>query len=386
MRHSWSNPQFGATYTYLVDRRIAGGGLPTNNVADWFIRTTTYNSSYYALALIAVLVIALLWVYRRRFGSALGIAGGRGAAGGAGHDCHPAHVGHGRRARLAGRGLCGGAASGVAGSRTWIGPSAPFGSGLAGWRLRCSFLRTSRARTSMSFKSPWLLLAGMLAQAAWDALAQRHRAAALGLDGRRDRGGVGAGFWPLCVSDVCADEHRAHSRSGRRSGPRAIGGPMPCWITGRCLAFRWRTAGRWSANFTPRARSAATMRPTRSSFGRRFGIRADGCAARIRRPGSLRSPTRSLTRRAIALSLETPARQGLSAVGRGHHRRRPAHGHLPAQPRLRSRCGRSDWRTTPGASMRPPTPNLPLGYPVVEPSITHPWSGQLRQPDHAGRL
>lgn len=57
--------QFDATYTYLVERRIAGEGFPVNNVADFFVRLTTYSSSYYALFMIGVLLAALLvTVYR----------------------------------------------------------------------------------------------------------------------------------------------------------------------------------------------------------------------------------------------------------------------------------------------------------------------------------
>ena len=66
--------QFGATYTYLVDRRIAGEGFPVNNIADLWIRLTTYSSSYYALALIGVMLIALLVLYRRVLGRWWGLA------------------------------------------------------------------------------------------------------------------------------------------------------------------------------------------------------------------------------------------------------------------------------------------------------------------------
>jgi hypothetical protein len=60
--------QFGATYTYLVDRRIAGDGFPVNNVADLWLRMTTYSSSYYGLAMIALLLVALLMLYGRTLG------------------------------------------------------------------------------------------------------------------------------------------------------------------------------------------------------------------------------------------------------------------------------------------------------------------------------
>ncbi len=69
--------QFGATYTYLVDRRIAAEGFPVNNVADLWVRLTTYSSAYYALTLIGLLLAALLACYRR----ALGLWGGLVAGG-----------------------------------------------------------------------------------------------------------------------------------------------------------------------------------------------------------------------------------------------------------------------------------------------------------------
>lgn len=60
------HPNFSATYTYLIDRRFTDeGSAPYNNLADFFIRTTTYNSLYYALLLIGLLLVALLRAYRR---------------------------------------------------------------------------------------------------------------------------------------------------------------------------------------------------------------------------------------------------------------------------------------------------------------------------------
>lgn len=64
--------QFDATYTYLVERRIAGEGFPVNNVADFFIRLTTYSSSYYALFMLGVLLLALLATMRRAWGERAG--------------------------------------------------------------------------------------------------------------------------------------------------------------------------------------------------------------------------------------------------------------------------------------------------------------------------
>ncbi len=167
------HPQFGATYTYLVDRRIAGGGLPTNNVADWFVRATTYNSIYYALALIAVLVVGLLWVYRRSLGPRWGSVVGA--------------------ALLIVLGLTVATpAWATLGGRDWLVVvfvaallPAWLGRGVD-WRERMVWLWfgglatallffTDKPRTHVYvFLSPWLLLAGLLAQAAWAALAARR--------------------------------------------------------------------------------------------------------------------------------------------------------------------------------------------------------------------
>ena len=70
------HPQFRATYTYLVQRRLGIGGagaaggdrIPYNNLLDFFTRTTIYNSSYYVLLLIPLAVAALVIAYRRGLG------------------------------------------------------------------------------------------------------------------------------------------------------------------------------------------------------------------------------------------------------------------------------------------------------------------------------
>jgi 4-amino-4-deoxy-L-arabinose transferase-like glycosyltransferase len=59
------HPQFAATYTYLLDRRISGDGFPFNNLADFFTRTTIYSTTYYAFLLIGLAALALIAVYRR---------------------------------------------------------------------------------------------------------------------------------------------------------------------------------------------------------------------------------------------------------------------------------------------------------------------------------
>lgn len=61
------HPNFRATYTYLTDRRI-GGSFPYNNLADFFLRTTVYSTTYYLVLMIGLAVLALALVYRRGLG------------------------------------------------------------------------------------------------------------------------------------------------------------------------------------------------------------------------------------------------------------------------------------------------------------------------------
>jgi hypothetical protein len=59
------HPNFAATYTYLAARRFSGEGtFPYNNLADFFLRTATYNSTYFALLMIGLALAALIVAYR----------------------------------------------------------------------------------------------------------------------------------------------------------------------------------------------------------------------------------------------------------------------------------------------------------------------------------
>lgn len=62
------NPAFQNTYAYLTDERI-GGQFPYNNLADFFLRTTLYDTTYAVLLLIALTTLAVLRVYWRAFAS-----------------------------------------------------------------------------------------------------------------------------------------------------------------------------------------------------------------------------------------------------------------------------------------------------------------------------
>ena len=66
------HPHFQATYTYLTDRRI-GGSFPYNNLADFFLRTTVYSTTYYVGLLIAFTVVALIRAYWRGLGRIWGL-------------------------------------------------------------------------------------------------------------------------------------------------------------------------------------------------------------------------------------------------------------------------------------------------------------------------
>jgi len=63
------HPQFQRTVTYLGEKRV-GSGFPYNNLADFFLRSTFYNASYYILllifALLAGLIVQLREAYPRR--------------------------------------------------------------------------------------------------------------------------------------------------------------------------------------------------------------------------------------------------------------------------------------------------------------------------------
>ena len=62
------NPAFQNTYAYLTDERI-GGQFPYNNLVDFFLRTTLYDTTYAVLLLIALTTLAVLRVYWRAFAS-----------------------------------------------------------------------------------------------------------------------------------------------------------------------------------------------------------------------------------------------------------------------------------------------------------------------------
>ena len=89
------NPRFAATYQYLTDRRI-GGSPPYNNLADVFLRTTLYSTTYYVgllIVLTAAAAVRLIWGnFRRGVAIVLSVAGGRPLCA------------HRRAARLGGRG------------------------------------------------------------------------------------------------------------------------------------------------------------------------------------------------------------------------------------------------------------------------------------------
>ena len=65
------HPQFSATYTYLSDRRM-GGQFPYNNLADFFLRTTVYSTTYYVLILMGLTIVALAIAYGRALGKTVG--------------------------------------------------------------------------------------------------------------------------------------------------------------------------------------------------------------------------------------------------------------------------------------------------------------------------
>ncbi len=61
------HPNFAATYAYLTERRI-GKQFPYNNLADFFLRTTVYSSTYYVVLMIALVAVAFVLACRRGWG------------------------------------------------------------------------------------------------------------------------------------------------------------------------------------------------------------------------------------------------------------------------------------------------------------------------------
>ncbi len=78
------HPQFSATLTYLTERRIGldvpgaavETGFPYNNLADYFLRSTVYNSTYYEVLRILGLGIALVAIYAKLWGRRVALSGG----------------------------------------------------------------------------------------------------------------------------------------------------------------------------------------------------------------------------------------------------------------------------------------------------------------------
>ena len=67
------NPRFAATYTYLTDRRI-GGAFPYNNLADIFVRTTLYSTTYYYVGMIMLTVAGMIRAYLRGWSRSMALA------------------------------------------------------------------------------------------------------------------------------------------------------------------------------------------------------------------------------------------------------------------------------------------------------------------------
>jgi hypothetical protein len=166
------HPQFGATYTYLVERRLGGEGFPFNNVADFFIRTTIYSSTYYVLFLIGLTVVMLIALYRRSLGPRLGALLGLLLIGGLVVTAwQPAWLAAGQGDWLALFFL-------LALLPAWLLPGTRpeervlwiwFGLGLVGM-----LFFTGKPRTHVYvFFTPWALLAGLALDRGWRWLVQR---------------------------------------------------------------------------------------------------------------------------------------------------------------------------------------------------------------------
>jgi hypothetical protein len=66
-------PGFETAYAYVANERL-GLRYPYNNLVDFLQRTMLYSSSYYVMALIAGTLLGLGLLYRRQFGTFIGVA------------------------------------------------------------------------------------------------------------------------------------------------------------------------------------------------------------------------------------------------------------------------------------------------------------------------
>ena len=180
------HPQFGATWTYLVERRI-GGSFPYNNLADVFTRTTIYNSTYYVAFLSALTIIALVMLYRHSLGATWGsVAGAALIAGLALAVWQPGWL------TVDGRDLTA-AVFLLAFGAAWVLPRVPaeermlwlwFG---APFVLTLFFIEKPRTHVYVFF-TPWALLAGMVIERAWRQAWKRRAGRRAGADRGRGRG------------------------------------------------------------------------------------------------------------------------------------------------------------------------------------------------------
>ncbi len=175
------HPQFRATYTYLAQRRLgiggeAGGsdGIPYNNLVDFFTRTTIYNSTYYLVLLIVLATVALVMAYRRGLGRVWGtVAGVVLVAGLALSAWDPSWL------TVSGRDFSA-VFFAIALALVWVMPHMRASERSLWLWFGIPFLLmlffTAKPRTHVYvFFTPWLLLAGMTLDCAWLAVRKRVR-------------------------------------------------------------------------------------------------------------------------------------------------------------------------------------------------------------------
>ncbi|MEZ4717353.1 MAG: glycosyltransferase family 39 protein [Caldilineaceae bacterium] len=307
------HPQFSATYTYLSDRRM-GGQFPYNNLADFFLRTTVYSTTYYVLILIGLTIVALAIAFGRAFGKTVGAltAALLGAlmvitfwnptwltVGGMDLAVVPFALVLGAVVFLP--------RMSTAERTLWLW----FGAGM----LLAIFF-TEKPRTHVyTFFLPWLILCGWTGARLWLQLRNRVGTRPALLAGSATAAVLvlvfgSYAYWYFIHNDTEV------LRTWDNWHPAAISISTTSRTTRPSSASRWPTAGRWSAGSTKRASSAATTRPTRRKRGCLRGTPAASSAAGARPTGTSRSTTWSrgtaATRRRWSTSCATASPSGAS--------------------------------------------------------------------------
>lgn len=364
--------QFGATYTYLIDRRIAGEGFPVNNVADLWLRLTTYSSGYYGVVMIALLLSALMALYRRALGR-----WGALAAGAALLAFVALTIIQPTWAMVGGRDLWVLLAV-LAFFPAWFLPHTKREERLLwiwyGALLVIMLGFTSKPRTHVyTFFAPWALLAGMVVQRLLTGWAARTKAPARTLAWAGAATGlVAALIFGGYVYQMFAYTHVEVLHSWNVNWPRGYWRPFAVLdndaLFGFPLANGWKAVGQLYANGTLAGDYATNeveyWSPVWYTHGR---MRCDERATNFFQISN-HQPDPAAYEQALETQLADKGYQPWAAVTIQDEPRMMIRTRAQEVPPPQS-FALEDYAAAFDAAA---TPDLPLGYPVVEPTIEHP--------------